>query len=458
MSTATTTVLDLSDIQGDILRAYGNAYRCTTYLFVGFGGKAAARQWIGELADHITNAEPWHEGRKPAHHINVALTATGVQTLVENDVYATFSKEFRDGMKHRAERLGDIGRNDPSGWDAGLGTGEADLLVTVNALDDGELEAVVTNLKAAITAHGHRVVHEQAAHTLGGQREHFGFADGFAQPAIEGATEAKAAGGGVPLKHGDWRSLAPGEFILGYPDEDTVLDPERALPSAPKGDLGLNGTYMVWRKLEQDVEQFRSTVKAAAAHYEGGDEALLRAKVVGRWDDGSPLVTHPDAPAGDFDGNAEGANDFRFHHEDRSGGKCPIGSHIRRSNPRDSIGWEGRLTYRHRIIRRGMPYGDVLPDSGPDPEDGDRGLVFVCFNASISRQFEAIQVQWLNDGNVFGLGHDSDFLMGGEGDGSMVVQGEQPFYLAPQRPFVTLKGGEYLFVPGIAALRALARN
>jgi Dyp-type peroxidase family len=456
MSAPTTTALDLSDIQGDILRAYGNAYDCTTYLFVGFGTKTAARRWIGELADQVTNAEPWQDG-KPSHHINVAITATGAKQLVKPDAYASFSKEFRDGMRARAERLGDVGRNDPSGWDPGLGTGEADLLVTVNALDEGELDRVVSELKAAIVGHGHTVVHEQDAHTLGGQREHFGFADGFAQPAIEGATDDKAAGGGVPLKHGDWRSFAPGEFILGYPDEDTILDPERRLPSAPDDPLGMSGTYMVWRKLEQDVGRFRDTIAAAAEHYAGGDEALLRAKVVGRWDDGSPLITHPDAPDGDFDGQAEGANDFRYHHADASGGKCPIGSHIRRSNPRDSIGWEGRLTYRHRIIRRGMPYGDPLPETGPDPEGGDRGLVFVCFNASISRQFEAIQVQWLNDGNVFGLGHDSDFLMGGEGGGSMVVQGEQPFFLAPQEPFVTLKGGEYLFVPGIAALRALSR-
>ncbi|MDQ8043636.1 MAG: hypothetical protein AAGC46_01285 [Solirubrobacteraceae bacterium] len=456
MTTATATTLDLADIQGDILRAYGNAYASTTYVFVRIGDATAGGAWLAGLADQITNAEPWADG-KPGSHLNVALTCAGLTALgLPDDVIGSFSAEFRAGMAGRAERLGDIGRNAPDRWDDGLGTGAAHVLVTVNALDEPHLGRALADLRAEVARHGHEIVVEQAAHTLPGSREHFGFADGFAQPAIEGATDDRAAGGGVPLRGGRWRPFAPGEFILGYPDEDTTLDPERRLPSAPTDPLGRNGTYMVWRKLHQDVAAFRDTISTAARHFEDGDEAKLRAKVVGRWENGSPLVTHPDAPATDFDGAAAGANDFRYHGPDQHGAKCPIGAHVRRSNPRDSIGWEGRLTYRHRIIRRGMPYGDPLPVGAAD--DGEeRGLVFACFNASISRQFEAIQVQWLNDGNVFGLGHDADFLMGGIAEGgSMVVQGECPFYLGPQKPFVTVRGGEYLFVPGIAALRAIA--
>jgi hypothetical protein len=104
-----------------------------------------------------------------------------------------------------------------------------------------------------------------------------------------------------------------------------------------------------------------------------------------------------------------------------------------------------------------MPYGDPLPEDAAD-DGADRGLVFVCFNASISRQFEGIQAQWLNDGNALHLGHDSDFLLGHPlGTGKMTVPGERPFLLGPQGPFVTTRGGEYLFVPGLKALAALAR-
>ena len=137
--------------------------------------------------------------------------------------------------------------------------------------------------------------------------------------------------------------------------------------------------------------------------------------------------------------------------------RCPLGAHIRRTNPRDALGFDGLLSFRHRIIRRGMPYGAPLASEAAEDDHVDRGLIFVCFNASISRQFEGIQAQWLNDGNVFHLGHDSDFLMGDpHGTGKMTVEGDPPFFLGPQGPFVTTRGGEYLFVPGMGALRALA--
>ena len=104
-----------------------------------------------------------------------------------------------------------------------------------------------------------------------------------------------------------------------------------------------------------------------------------------------------------------------------------------------------------------MPYGAPLAPEATVDDHVDRGLVFVCFNASISRQFEGIQAQWINDGNVFALGHDSDFLMGDpHGTGKMTVEGDPPFFLKPQPRFVTVRGGEYLYRPGVRALRWLA--
>jgi deferrochelatase/peroxidase EfeB len=109
------------------------------------------------------------------------------------------------------------------------------------------------------------------------------------------------------------------------------------------------------------------------------------------------------------------------------------------------------------MIRRGMPYGTVLPEGVYDDDGTDRGLVFVSFQGSISRQFEGVQVQWLNAGNIFGLGHDKDFILGDpNGTGKMTIQGKPPFFLTPQEVFVRTRGGEYLFVPGMTALAALA--
>ena len=136
-------------------------------------------------------------------------------------------------------------------------------------------------------------------------REHFGYADGFAQPALAGDDAGdRRVGGGVPEAKGAWRALAPGEFILGYEDEDTRVDPERGLPNAPADPFGRSGTYMVWRKLYQDVALFRHVLREAAALYGDGDHEKLAAKVVGRWPNGTPLVVSPDAPIPGFDARA----------------------------------------------------------------------------------------------------------------------------------------------------------
>jgi Dyp-type peroxidase family len=448
--------LDLAEIQGDILRAYGNAYDCTSYAFVRISGEpAAARAWLGGLLEHVTTAEPWRDG-KPLTTLNVALTAAGLRALgVAEEVVGSFAVEFRAGMSARARVLGDDGPSSPDKWEAGLGTGDAHVLLTINAQETADHRRALSKMRAAMKRfEGVEVVFQQDAELLAGAREHFGFADGFAQPAIAGATDAKVAGGGIPEKGRRWRPLAPGEFVLGYPDEDTLIDRARRLPPAPDDPLGANGTYMVWRKLYQDVALWRRTIARAGERY--GDPEKLAAKVVGRWPNGAPLSMRPNAPGSEFDAGAPGANDFRYG-DDLDGLRCPLGAHIRRSNPRDALGHDGTLSMRHRMIRRGMPYGPPLAEDAGD--DGvDRGLVFVSFQASIARQFEGVQGPWLSDGNVFGLGHDKDYLLGDGSAGKMTIHGERPFFLAPLQSLVTTRGGEYLFVPGMTALRAIAEG
>jgi Dyp-type peroxidase family len=453
--------IDLADLQGDIVRAYGNAYAHTTYVFFGIDDAQSGRAWLRRLLARVTTAAPWTEA-KPAAALNIAVTAPGLQALgVPDPVIASFSREFRAGMAARAPTLGDAGPSDPDRWEPELRDGALHVLATVNALDRDALEGELGRLRddAAHTG-GVAVAYEQPTELLPGSREHFGYADGFAQPALAGVDDAtdRRIGGGVPVAKGAWRALAPGEFVLGYEDEDTRVDPERGLPSAPADPFGRSGTYMVWRKLHQDVALFRHVLHEAAELYGGGDHEKLAAKVVGRWPNGTPLVVSPDTPIADFEPKTDPrTNGFRYAAEDPHGVRCPLGAHIRRTNPRDALGFDGLLSFRHRIIRRGMPYGAPLAADAVEDDRVDRGLIFVCFNASISRQFEGIQAQWLNDGNVFHLGHDSDFLMGDpHGTGKMTVEGDPPFFLGPQGPFVTTRGGAYLFVPGMKALAALA--
>ncbi len=279
-------------------------------------------------------------------------------------------------------------------------------------------------------------------------REHFGFADGLSQPTIEDprAGPHDHQGRGTPTRDGAWDDIAPGEFVLGYPDEDGLV------ATAPPDPLRRSGSFMVVRKIHQDVGRFESYLSSQAAALDMPEE-LLAAKMVGRWRSGAPLSLSPDRndPELTVGGSRRAElNDFRYG-TDRDERRCPLGAHIRRANPRDALGWHGLLTKRHRIIRRGMPYGPAF-----DGGDADRGLMFVCYQASISRQFEFIQSLWLNDGDLFGLGAERDPLANGVPSYKMTIQGERPRFLAPLPSFCRIRGGDYFFAPGIAALRALA--
>jgi deferrochelatase/peroxidase EfeB len=214
---------------------------------------------------------------------------------------------------------------------------------------------------------------------------------------------------------------------------------------------------MVYRKLAMDVAAFRRFVADHGARFPSGPE-LLAAKIVGRWRDGTPLETSPDRPDPSIAADPRRINDFSYA-SDPDGLRCPAGAHIRRANPRDAMGFfDGRLTNRHRIIRRGRPYGPRLPLDTLEDDGQDRGLIFVCFNTDIWPQFATIQALWIDDGDPFGLGADKDLLIGepDADDGKMTIPGDPPFFLRPQPRFVTCRGGEYLIRPSIGALRALA--
>jgi hypothetical protein len=180
---------------------------------------------------------------------------------------------------------------------------------------------------------------------------------------------------------------------------------------------------------------------------------VLAAKMVGRWQDGTPLVGSPNAPDPARAADPARVNDFRYT-QDPDGFACPIGAHVRRTNPRDHEGFfGGKLVDRHRIIRRGRAYGPPLPDGALEDDGAERGLVFKCYQADIERQFEVIQSRWIADGDPFALGNDHDPTVGYHGGGGrMVIQGRPPVVLARMPTFTTVRGGEYLVRPGLRAL------
>ena len=444
-----TADIDLADIQGNVLRGY--TYPTAAYIFLHIDDVDRARALLAATLSQVSTAEPWEDGPPPTS-THAAFTYSGLQTLgVPEDILATFPAEFREGMAARAERLGDRGPSAPEHWEPGLGTGEAHVLVTVHALDNEQLDERREILRQiGASAGATTVVNETRAEALDGGKDHFGFFDGIAQPAVAGSGVQARPGDGQPDGAGGWRDVRTGEFLHGHVDEDG------GLPDAPARPFNRNGTFEVYRKLSMDVAAFRTFCEEHGQHYHGGPE-LLAAKIVGRWRDGTPLEVSPDAPDPDLVEDPSRINDFSYG-DDPAGMRCPMGSHIRRANPRDGEGFfKGRMTNRHRIIRRGRTYGPPLPEGVLEDDGVERGLVFVCFNASIWRQFETIQTLWIDDGDPFGLGRDRDFLIGDPHEnGKMTIPGNPPFFLKPQPRFVTTRGGEYLYRPSIGALRWMA--
>jgi Dyp-type peroxidase family len=438
-------VLDRAAIQGIVLRGYRMPFGC--YLYLKVTGAAQGRDWVARVTDHVTTAAPWDT--KPANALNIAFTAAGLRALgVPEAAVASFSTPFVQGMAARADELGDREASAPRHWQDGLGGPDVHILVMLSA---GTAKALARHEGWLIGTLGRSltVTGRQEIAALPSGTEHFGYADGFSQPDIEGAEAGPRTGLGAPAGDGTWRPIRAGEFVLGYPDEEGVL------PVAPvPDDLARNGSYLAVRKLRQDVVGFRNLLKLAAVALPGGDD-LLAAKLVGRWRDGTPLETSPDRPDPALAADPDRNNTFDYA-DDGPGYRCPVGAHIRRANPRLSLPFDGKLVNRHRLIRRGLPYGPLLPEGAAD--DGiERGILFASFQADLERQFEFVQSQWINDGNAFGLGADKDPLLGdNDGTGKFTINGAPPAFMSSLPRLVTTAGGEYFFAPGINGLRYLS--
>ena len=181
--------------------------------------------------------------------------------------------------------------------------------------------------------------------------------------------------------------------------------------------------------------------------------------MIGRWRSGAPLVLAPehDDPALGTDPNRN--NNFSYA-DDMDGLKCPFSAHIRRINPRDALKNDLVAVNLHHILRRGTNYGPPLPEGTLEDDGIQRGIVFLLIGAYLKRQFEFIQSQWITDGDFIHQGREQDPIVGNnQGDGIFTI---------PQHPirrrlhglprFVTVLGGEYCFMPGLRALKWLARS
>lgn len=450
-------VVDWADVQGEIFQPYSHDF--SAHLLIGFVSLASGQSFLTALRPTLSRADQWNDQARSCR--NLGLTFTGLSALsLPAAELASFPYVFRLGMAARGPILGDTGASAPAGWEPPYGDPAVHAWVLVTGETAAIRDSEVANVSALAAAAGVTVLHcEQAANFAGSgnrTKEHFGFDDGIGQPAVSGAPGPSFPGQGTPDPDGGWKDLALGAFLLGYPSELG-----EAAPYPATAELRLNGTFMAYRKLEQNVPLFRGYIDASK-HLLGGDGELLAAKMMGRWRSGAPLELSPDHDDPALGADDQRNNDFRYA-GDEAGLRVPRLAHIRRANPRDGLGPDNAVQPRlHRIIRRKMTYGPYLPENAAD-DGARRGLIFRAYNADLVSQFEMVQAQWMasaNDGG--GLSTDQDVVAGltdqtDKGPNTLgstfaipCADGIKTLYGLPR--FVTLKGGEYFFLPGLKAL------
>ncbi|MGQ0634121.1 MAG: Dyp-type peroxidase [Planctomycetaceae bacterium] len=440
MSDTGNTPLELDDIQSGVLRPRPSPF-AATYIALRIDDRKAGSELMRRLSTIVASAA---NPKSPVSDtwVSAALSFEGLKALgVPQASLDSFAWEFQQGMAARAKALGDTGESSPEHWEKPLGTPDVHIVITGVAPDAQHLEPAIERARQVFRElPGITWIWRQDCHALPNDKEPFGFRDGISHPAIEGS--------GIPGTNPRERPLKAGEFVLGYADEASTA------PAMPQPDiLGRNGSYVAFRKLYQSVAAFRRYIRENSTGPE--QEELIAAKMMGRWRSGAPLALCPSHDDSELGADPKRNNEFLYKADDAIGYKTPIGSHVRRTNPRDAN--VAGVVSLHRMIRRGTAYGPPLPEGVMEDDGADRGLMFAFVGAHLGRQFEFVQSEWVNGGEFLGLNDARDPVVGAN-DGSGV-------FSIPKRPipkrckglpqFVVMRGGEYCFLPSLQALRWL---
>ncbi|HLH22217.1 MAG TPA: Dyp-type peroxidase [Chloroflexota bacterium] len=536
------------DIQGNILTGFNKDYQMLLFLKIVEGGEADFRQWLRAFTPRVSTAAQVIAFNRlfkavrtrvgdptplKATWVNLAFSYDAIRRLKPDD--ANFTDEaFTGGMCRQDAPLGDpVGtgtEGDPTRWRVGGPHNPADLLLIVASDEMDDLYAMVNEIESTIYApldqqgqpvrSGLQMIFKQPGAVLPtplASHEHFGFLDSVSQPGIRGyvngdltdvitlrQTPDKRDEQGKPGQDVLW----PGEFVFGYPGQDPTADVKTRGPSTRAGPAWTeNGSYLVFRRLRQDVHAFHAFLHDQANKF-AIDPAYLGAKLVGRWPSGAPIMREPrlDNPLlGDVDC---ANNKFEFFEPtpnrlptkddgpydcsdiipgsnppkpfpaspgDQPGVICPFTAHIRRAYPRDDTtpghpepDTAEADTQTHRLLRRGIPYGPPSRSTFANPVDDavDRGLLFLAYQTSIVRQFEYVQ-QMANNPHFKAKDIGFDPIIGQNAggvtrarrftvtfvDGAGHTVREE---LTAPKDWVIPTGGGYFFAPGIHGLRVLA--
>jgi deferrochelatase/peroxidase EfeB len=481
------SALDLEDIQGFILRGYGMPM--VRHFLLKVSDAANARSLLGRFvsgnekdAPQMTTAEEWQVAlagpgagddpaflprRKPDYCLNVGITWAGLVALevserVPNLSFKSFGA-FVEGAAKRAERVGDTGRHAPQNWVGGFGGGSDHVMVTLHALSPQAMTGYSRRLSALFAegnafeelwrGDGMALFEIQNGKPMPTTKVHFGYTDGISiTPTIRHGPE--------PILPGRQEPCEPWLFVLLDEAENYYV------PEPPE--FGRNGSFGVFKMMRQDVFGFESFLQS---NKETIDPELLAAKICGRWRNGVPLALSPntDSPEGGI--KPDQLNDFEYVNKDGSGDPkglhCPIGSHIRRVNPRGQPvtgqGKPGGSNNSHRLVRRGMPYG---PTTIPgEPDDGiERGLLGYFINSNIENQYEFVLRQWVNDAEFVGPvrlnAKSKDVMIGTNNPADSIFEIRKtegpPLKITGFPDFVTTQAVAYCFLPSVTALRFIS--
>jgi Dyp-type peroxidase family len=474
-------LLELSDIQGDVLIGLQKNAECFVFFKIVNPGsfKSVVKQHVtwritsawqaNQQEQQLSQSSNYKKSPAIVIGLNLGFTSDGLTRLLGAG-RLHLDPPFERGAEAREtiERLHDP---PPSAWLREFHSDRIDGIFLITGSRQGLVNYHRAELLRLLGG-SIRVVYSEMGTTRPGVFrgfEHFGYRDGISQPGIRGLTRRSTSSPDQGLPGQDL--LWPGEFVFGYPGQDPSDPVRRGPPPHMAAPWLRNGSYMVFRRLEQKVPEFRRFLTDHAAGL-GMEPDLLGARMFGRWKSGAPLELAPLYDNAALGSDAMRNNDFDYG-DDPFQRRCPYAAHIRKAYPRDDAAGGEAEAQRHRILRAGITFGPEVA-SGETTTSHSRGLMFVCYQTSIERQFEYIQRSHANDpsfvsgkvrpGSGAPVKPGFDPIIGqAAGEGAREMDEPYPNYpagnrrttLEMPRPFVVLTAAGYFFMPSISALRTV---
>jgi Dyp-type peroxidase family len=520
-------LLDVDEVQGNILAGFSKDFQTNIYLTI--TNVKAFQLWLKAVIpliattaqvlafNRLFKAVRSRQQRPPkvkATWINIAFSHHALEEI-EKEVPGLLSPDFVDqafvdGLQKRSATLGDETTPGKPGnvdtWKIGGPKNEADVILIVASDDPKDLDEEVRGLLASLqgvkqlkNSPDHGATLPASLHLQG--HEHFGYLDGVSQPGIRGHVSNDPTDVLTPRQNPNDRGqgkpgqdlLLPGEFVFGYPTQDgKSADLSVPGPVSNAGpDWAKNGSFLVFRRLNQDVFGFHTFLNKQAKANGFADADQLGAHLVGRWRSGAPVLREPaqDAPLLGKDDCAN--NNFEFQDAtppinakvtpsdcldstfppspgDKTGARCPFAGHIRKAYPRDDVspsipGLGEPSTQTHRLLRRGIPFGKASTSTPNDPHDDgqhDRGLLFLAYQTSIHDHFEFVTENWVNKPNFKDTNSGFDPVLGQNNAAganrqrqfTVIDPAGKTRVLQTTADWVIPSGGGYFFAPSISAL------